>query len=287
MIDKLDLCLLLIYKKKMKNIYTWSVKLVERNLTIADLKTAKGKKKFTQVRVNTIDEALAAEQAGIDMIMSNAKNVNEVRKGSNKLFLTASLFWEEFVTKDEILKGAFKALENGADAVFTPRNTDIIEMLSKEDIPVIGHLGLVPRKSSWFGGLRAIGKTPKEAHELFQKFKDYENAGAFAVEGEVIPENVMEEISNRTNMITISMGSGRKADVIYLFMEDICGETAKPPRHAKAYGNLLELKNQIETERLKALKAFKKDSISGKFPGKNQSTNMDSKQFDDFLKLLD
>lgn len=287
MIDKLDLCLLLIYKKKMKNIYTWSVKLVQRNLTIADLKTAKGKKKFTQVRVNTIDEALAAEQAGIDMIMSNAKNVNEVRKGSNKLFLTASLFWEEFVTKDEILKGAFKALENGADAVFTPRNTDIIEMLSKEDIPVMGHLGLVPRKSSWFGGLRAIGKTPKEAHELFQKFKDYENAGAFAVEGEVIPENVMEEISNRTNMITISMGSGRKADVIYLFIEDICGETAKPPRHAKAYGNLLELKNQIETERLKALKAFKKDLISRKFPGKNQSTNMDSKQFDDFLKLLD
>ena len=286
MIDKLDLCLLLIYKKKMKNIYTWSVKLVQRNLTIADLKTAKGKKKFTQVRVNTIDEALAVEQAGIDMIMSNAKNVNEVRKGSNKLFLTASLFWEEFVTKDEILKGAFKALENGADAVFTPRNTEIIEMLSKEDIPVMGHLGLVPRKSSWFGGLRAIGKTPKEAHELFQKFKDYENAGAFAVEGEVIPENVMEEISNRTNMITISMGSGRKADVTYLFMEDICGETAKPLRHAKAYGNLLELKNQIETERLKALKAFKKDSISGKFPGKNQSTNMDSKQFDDFLKLL-
>ena len=271
----------------MKNIYTWSVKLAQRNLTIADLKTSKGKKKFTQVRVNTINEASAAETAGIDMIISNAKNVNEVRKGSNKLFLTASLFWEEFVTKDEILKGAFKALENGADAIFTPRNTEIIEMLAKEDIPVMGHLGLVPRKSSWFGGLRAICKTPKEAHELFQKFKDLENAGAFAVEGEVIPENVMEEISNRTNMITISMGSGRKADVIYLFMEDICGETAKPPRHAKAYGNLLELKNQIETERLKALKAFKKDSISGKFPGKNQSTNMDSKQFDDFLKLLD
>ena len=109
---------------------------------------------------------------------------------------------------------------------------------------------MVPRKSSWFGGLRAIGKTPKEAHELYQKFKDLENAGAFAVEGEVIRENVMEEISNRTNMVTISMGSGRKTDVIYLIMEDICGETAKPPRHAKAYGNLLGLKNQIETESL-------------------------------------
>ena len=271
----------------MKNIYTWSAKLAQRNLTIADLKNSKGKKKFTQVRVNTINEALAATEAGIDMIISNAKNIKLVRKGADKLFLTASLFWEEFITKEEILKGAFKALENGADAVFTPRNAEIIEMLAKEDIPVMGHLGLVPRKSSWFGGLRAIGKTPKEAHELFQKFKDLENAGAFAVEGEVIPENVMEEISKRTNMITISMGSGQKADVIYLFMEDICGETAKPPRHAKAYGNILKLKDQIENERLKALKAFKKDSISGKFPEKNQVTNMDSKQFDDFLKLLD
>tara|TARA_B110000037_G_scaffold218293_1_gene281010 strand:- start:9 stop:824 length:816 start_codon:yes stop_codon:yes gene_type:complete len=271
----------------MKNIYTWSVELAQRNLTIADLKAAKGKKKFTQVRANTIDEAYAAEEAGIDMIISDSKNMNKVRKGSNKLFLTASLFWEEFVTKDEILKGAFKALENGADAVFTPRSTQIIEMLANEDIPVMGHLGLVPRKSSWFGGLRAVGKTTKEAHELFQKFKDLENAGAFAVEGEVIPENVMKEISNRTSMITISMGSGKKADVIYLFMEDICGETAKPPRHAKAYENLLKLKNEIEIKRIKALKAFKKDSISGKFPGKKQSINMDSQQFDNFLKLLD
>ena len=167
----------------MKKIYTWSAKPAERNLTIADLKSSKGKKKFTQVRANTFDEAFAAEEAGIDMIVANARNIVEVRKGSNKLFLTASLFWEEFVTKEEILKGAFKALENGADAIFTPRNTEIVEMLSNEDIPVMGHLGLVPRKSSWFGGLRAIGKTPKEAYELFQKFQDLENAGAFAVEG--------------------------------------------------------------------------------------------------------
>ena len=72
----------------MKNIYTWSAELAQRNLTIADLKAAKGKKKFTQVRANTIDEAYAAEEAGIDMIISNSKNVNKVRKGSNKLFLT-------------------------------------------------------------------------------------------------------------------------------------------------------------------------------------------------------
>ena len=42
-----------------------------------------------------------------------------------------------------------------------------------------------------------------------------------------------------------------------------------------------------EIERLKALKAFKKDSMSGKFPCKKQSSNLDKKQFDEFLNQLD
>ena len=270
----------------MKNIYTWSAQPAQRNLTVADLKLLKGKKKFTQVRANTFDEAFAAEQAGIDMIIANAKNISQVRKGSQSLFLTASLFWEEFVTKDEILRGAFKSLEHGADAVFTPRNNDIVGMLAKEDIPVMGHLGLVPRKTTWYGGLRAIGKNSKEAFELYRKFKDLENAGAFAAEGELITENVMYEISKKTKLTTISMGSGNKADVTYLFMEDICGDNPNPPRHAKAYGNLLKLREQIKNERLNALKAFKKESIEGVFPGKKQSVYMDDENFDDFIKQI-
>ena len=143
----------------MKNIYTWAAKPAKRNLTVGDLKTSKGKRKFTQVTANSIEEAEAAEKADFDMIISNAKNVISVREGSKYLFLTAALGLNEFVTEEDIMRGAFKALENGADAVMTPRSMDIIEMLSKEDVPVMGHLGLVPRKSTWTGGLRAVGKT--------------------------------------------------------------------------------------------------------------------------------
>ena len=84
----------------------------------------------------------------------------------------------------------------------------------------------------------------------------------------------------------MSLGAGRNADVMYLFMEDICGDTANPPRHSKAYGNLLKLRNEIKVERVKALKAFKKDSMDGKFPGKKQSSNLDKKQFEEFLDQL-
>ena len=97
----------------------------------------------------------------------------------------------------------------------------------------------------------------------------------------------MGEISNRTDIVTVSLGSGKNADVMYLFMEDICGDTENPPRHSKAYGNLLRLRNEIKLERVKALKAFKKDSMNGKFPGKKQSSNLEKKQFDEFLDQLD
>ena len=51
----------------MKNIYTWAAVPARRTLTVRDLKVAKGKKKFTQVTANTIEEANAAEKAGFDM----------------------------------------------------------------------------------------------------------------------------------------------------------------------------------------------------------------------------
>ena len=163
----------------MKNIYTWAAQPAKRTLTVADLKAAKGKKKFTQVTANSNEEADAAEKAGFDMIICQAKNVLKVREGSKHLFLTASLILNEYVTNEDIMRGAFKALENGADAVMTPRSMDVVEMLTKEDIPVMGHLGLVPRKSTSVGGMRAIGKTSNEAIELFEKFKRLEDAGAF------------------------------------------------------------------------------------------------------------
>ena len=97
----------------------------------------------------------------------------------------------------------------------------------------------------------------------------------------------MGEISKRTDIVTVSLGSGKNADVMYLFMEDICGDTENPPRHAIAYGNLLRLRDEIKIERVKALKAFKKDSMIGKFPGKKQSSNLEKKQFEKFLDQLD
>ncbi len=161
---------------------------------------------------------------------------------------------------------ALRALGNGADAVITARTLRAVELLAADDIPVMGHLGFVPKKSTLYGGVRAVGRTAEEALALWDRFRRLEDAGAFAVECELIPANVMAEIRRRTAMVTISLGSGPEAEVLFLFMSDICGE-GRVPRHARAYADLAALQAKIAGERVRALTEFRTDVASGGFPG--------------------
>lgn len=222
----------------MKRIYTWTGAPARRNLTVADLRAGKGRRRFTQVTADTAEEAEAAGAAGIDLLVCDSRNVESVRAGNDERFLTAAIPLLAFPTRDDIIREAFRALDAGADAVMTARSMKIVSMLAREDVPVMGHLGLVPHKSTWVGGLRAVGRTAEEAFHLFERFRRLEEAGACMVQAEVIPAPVMAAISERSGLVTVSLGSGPGADVTYLFMKDICGESGNPPRHARAYGNL-------------------------------------------------
>jgi len=152
-------------------------------------------------------------------------------------------------------------------------------------LPVMCHLGLVPRRSTWNGGLRAIGKTADEAMALWQSFRDMENAGAFSVEAEVICDRVMAEISKRTTLITSSLGSGGGADIIYLFQNDICGEQPESPRHARAFGDLHRLQKQIRAERRAALAAFHQAANSGDYPGFSETAAIADDEFEKFSAM--
>ncbi|WP_434733029.1 3-methyl-2-oxobutanoate hydroxymethyltransferase [Rhizobium sp. YTUHZ044] len=269
-------------------IYDWAAREAERLVTVADLRNARSAgMRYTQVTANTAEEAAAADEAGIDMVIARAGNVREVRRGSGRLFVTAALGFADAVTHDDILRTAFKALSDGADAVITARGMSAVSILAAEDIPVMGHLGLVPRKSTWVGKLRAVGKTADEAVELFHRFRRLEEAGAFAVECEVIPARVMREIYLRTGLVTVSLGSGPDADVMFLFTEDVCGGEARLPRHARRYGNLHDLQEQVRMERVKALSAFRSDVVSRSFPGPKEVSQISDGEYVAFVDALE
>lgn len=274
----------------MARIFSWAGQDIERLTTVGGLRTAKAAGKtgsFAQVTADTAEEAAAAEAAGVEMIVCRAKNVKEVRCGSIKVFVTAALGFAEAITDDEILRTAFKAITDGADAVITARRLDIVSLLASEDIPVMGHLGFVPRKSTWVGSVRAYGKTVNEAVELYHRFRRLEEAGAFAVEAELVPADLMTEINQRTGLVTVSLGSGPSADVMFLFTSDICGETDHVPRHARRYGNLARLHDQLDAERRDALAAFRKDVQEGGFPADPELASIPQTEIEEFVARIE
>ena len=260
----------------------------DRTVTVASIIALKSQEvQLAQVTASTAEEAAAAEAAGIEMVVCMADAVSLVRRGSTRLFVTAAIDFGGAVTVDELLGTAFEALSNGADAVISARRIDAIRRLAEEDVPVMGHLGFVPKKSTLYGGVRAVGKTAEEANVLWKRFQDLEEAGAFAVECELIPANVMSEINRRTGLITISLGSGPDADVLFLFSSDICGEGTRMPRHARAYADLAALHAQIVEERVRALTAFRADVATRRFPNETEVVQAPTDELDRFVDAID
>jgi 3-methyl-2-oxobutanoate hydroxymethyltransferase len=114
-----------------------------------------------------------------------------------------------------------------------------------------------------------------------------EDAGAFAVECELIPADVLAQITARTSMATISLGSGRDADVVFLFQSDICGESERVPRHARAYGDVASLQRRIADERVRALSAFRADVLNGSFPDDTEVGRIDPAELARFVESLE
>jgi 3-methyl-2-oxobutanoate hydroxymethyltransferase len=134
---------------------------------------------------------------------------------------------------------------------------------------------LVPARATWTGGFRAVGKTAEDALRLFDEVKAYENAGAFAVEIEVVPPEVATEISKRVGILLWSMGAGAGCDAQYLFANDILGYTeGHVPRHSKVYRNFRAEYDRLQAERVAAFREFAEDVANGAYPEERHLVRM-------------
>ena len=280
-------------KTKYKKVFSMTGELGLRNYTVRDIIDLKGEKQLIQTLPFIPNEAKAAEDAGIDLMNTRfnyfkQETAIEIRKSASKTFMSFVIPLLSVPTKDDALKHSYKAMELGADGIIFQGSLNHIEALSNAGIPVQGHIGLVPRKSTWTGGIRAVGKTLDEAKALFQNLKDLENAGAWAVECEVIPSRLMRELSSRTSLVTISIGSGNGGDVQFLFAEDILGASEGPfPRHSKQYCNLFKEAQRIQKIRVNAFKDFIDDVNSDNFPSNNFEVEVTEEFVERFCNYLD
>ncbi len=274
----------------MKKIYTFGHEQVLRNITVGDIIFNKETNiKMTQVTAANQQEASIIAENQIDMIITGSDWYEDVRKGAPNTFITAALFAGRFITKEEILRGAFDVVMKGADSVLTPRSYEIVEMLANEGMQVQGHVGMVPSMATKYGGIRTVGKTADEAISVLKDLKRLEDAGAFGAEVECVAEDALIEIKKHTSLVINSLGSGSGGDVIFLFFEDICGETTgiKMPRHAKSWGDGKKIIDQLNAERSKAIKGFKEDVNSGSYPNNDHIVEMLPGEKDVLLEKLD
>tara|TARA_B110000438_G_scaffold291223_1_gene327903 strand:+ start:59 stop:901 length:843 start_codon:yes stop_codon:yes gene_type:complete len=274
---------------KYKKVYSISLEPGYRNYTVRDLIDLKGKKKLTQIHVSTAEEARAAEEAGIDLLLVRAfPELKSIRIAAPKTFISVSIPFIKYASKEDIVRDSLDIIDMGFDSITCGSwNLNFMEYLNGFKIPFQGHAGLVPRRSTWTGGMKAVGKTAVTAINLFNEIKAIENTGAWGVEIECVPEEVMGEISKNTSMLTISIGSGNKSDVQFLFAEDILGYgLIKLPRHAKQYRNFNKIFINIQKDRIKAFKEYKKDVLSNNFPKKQHSIKINSKELNNFKNFL-
>ena len=259
-------------KKGLKRIMTVGGAYGTRNYTVKDLRDLKGKRVLTETVPFSIEEAIAAEEAGIDTMKvrfdpNNPDLAISIRRAAPNTFMAFSVPLIAAASEEEAVRLAYKAMEIGADAVMCQWSPRFIAAATEAGVPVQGHAGLVPRRSTWTGGLKAVGKTVDEAIWVYNKIKEFEKAGAYAVEVEVIPEELLTEISKRTKLLTSSIGAGKGGDIQFLFAEDILGNNPPPyPRHSKQYRQLYKMKEKMQLERVAGFKEFIKDVKTGNFP---------------------
>ena len=279
-------------KKGLKRIMTVGGAYGTRNYTVKDLRDLKGKRVLTETVPFSIEEAIAAEEAGIDTMKvrfdpNNPDLAISLRRAAPNTFMAFSVPLIAAASEDEAVRIAYKAMEIGADAVMCQWSPRFIAAATEAGVPVQGHAGLVPRRSTWTGGLKAVGKTIDEAIWVYNKIKEFEKAGAYAVEVEVIPEELLIEISKRTKLLTSSIGAGRGGDIQFLFAEDILGNNPPPyPRHSKQYRQLYKMKEKMQLERVAGFKEFIKDVKTGNFPKTEHVVRASSGLIESFVKAL-
>lgn len=263
-----------------------------KKYSVYDLQQLKGKRCLTHVHVKSPEEAAAAEAAGIDLLSCSFDSP----AAQLRLPLLVAAAPTRFISgatphglpsAEAAIRVGFQALELGASSVYCSASPQIIEAMANEGIPVVGHLGMVPRHATWTN-YRALGKTPAEAKDLYDKMKRLENAGAYAAELELVPEKLATYLCRHTRLLLMSLGSGRGCDTQFLFSDDLLGDyDERLPRHAKAYRNFLREYQHLQAERIAAFKEYAQEVISGQFPEAQHLVEIDETTLQEAIKAIE
>ena len=270
-----------------------------KKLTVYDYLQCKGKRQLSVMFVHSEDEAAAAEEAGIDMICTSHDapqfgiynsfdELKRIRKAAPTCFMQSGGA-VRVASEYEAMKLSHKYLDIGADVIYGGNwSYKWIRALRDEFVPINSHVGLVPGNATWIGGFVAQGKTADNAIRILEHTLELQDAGVIGVELEVVPPKVAEVVTQKVDIMTLSMGSGSGCDGQYLFANDVLGYTkGHIPRHARIYKDFKKEHEKLQRERVDAFKSFHEDTINKKFNDPKITVGIEDKEYEKFLKLAE
>jgi len=203
-----------------------------------------------------------------------------VVRGTSHALIIGDMPFLSYSTPDEALENAGIFLrEAGAQAVKVEggvRTARVIEALVRAGIPVMGHIGLTPQSINAAGKVRVQGKTRDQARALIADALAVQEAGAFSMVLELMPEQLAAAVTDRLHIPTIGIGAGAGCSGQVQIITDLIGLGDFIPRHARPYLNARE---QIRD----AAATYAADVIAGTFPGAEQTVRMDDAILDEVL----
>jgi 3-methyl-2-oxobutanoate hydroxymethyltransferase len=203
-----------------------------------------------------------------------------VVRGSSHAMVVGDMPFLSYSTPDEAVDNAGRFLrEAGAQAVKIEggvRSARIIETLVRAGIPVMGHIGLTPQTINAIGKVRVQGKNRNQARALVADAFAVQEAGAFSMVIELVPEQLAAAITERLSIPTIGIGAGPGCSGQVQVITDLIGLGDFVPRHARPYAHVREAI-------LEAARAYASDVAAGTFPGPEQTIRMDDAVLDEVL----
>jgi 3-methyl-2-oxobutanoate hydroxymethyltransferase len=204
-----------------------------------------------------------------------------VTRGAHRAIVVGDMPFLSYATPEDALANAGRFMRDaGAQAVKIEggvRSARIVEAMVKAGIPVMGHIGWTPQSQHGLGGkVRVQGKTRDAARTLLADAVAIQEAGAFAIVLELVPEQLAALITSRLRIPTIGIGAGAGCAGQVQVVTDLIGLGDFSPKHAKRYA---DVQGAIAT----AAREWAADVVAGRFPGPEQTVRMDDAILDEVL----
>ena len=204
-----------------------------------------------------------------------------VRRGAPENFIIADMPYGANHTgkRDAVINGIRFLKEAGCDAVKLEGGLEmcgIVRALVDAGVPVMAHIGLTPQTASQLGGYKLQGKGLDDARRLLAEAKGLEEAGAFGLLIECIPEKLAQVITESIAIPTIGIGAGVHCDGQVLVTHDLLGMFDKfTPKFVKKYADLSPIIKE-------SIQQYNSEVRAGSYPGTEHSFSSDS----DYRQLL-